>query len=501
MIKLKDLLKEVEAKKPEVQTVDLQSTTNAVLDFVSKNKTQLKKLAADCDYDGFYKLGFDKFPDAKQGDVAQAMNAAAMVEGWFTEEDVIEMPTEKDLEQAAFGDKKLQKGVDTAAYDKLAKLPKNPENIKEALKKKGKVVEMANTDASKVDSFLNSIKATIKNNNTKQQIQDFIMIARLDPYASFKSLLSDLLLFYNKNAEVLKLVKVALQTESIVNEDFADDVEAIKKAPLSTAVDKIRKLVQDPEFKDKIKAGELDGDTSDETISFGSGNVKCTKMFPTQAEIGFDNSLADICNDKYGAIDSAFSNPVLMPADPKKIPILTAKIGGNIAILDGHHRWSLCFMINPDAVMQCDIMETPSGYTAEDALKVMQLAIGAEAGKVITKPFNGKDLMAVSTNEVIKYITENIGEQEIATFTKYRKELNSKETIAAHVGEAHKKIIKMKGPFPRTIMPQAGDSGTNQVAVNNALEKGEINFNDPFKKESVNKRRDSMLKESIINLK
>ena len=59
----------------------------------------------------------------------------------------------------------------------------------------------------------------------------------------------------------------------------------------------------------------------------------------------------------------------------------------------------------------------------------------------------------------------------------------------------------MKGPFPRTIMPQAGDSGTNQVAVNNALEKGEINFNDPFKKESVNKRRDSMLKESIINLK
>jgi hypothetical protein len=255
-------------------------------------------------------------------------------------------------------------------------------------------------------------------------------------------------------------------------EDFKDDVEDIKKAPLATAVDKIRDLIKDPEFKDKIKAGELDGATSDETISFGSGNVKCTKMFPTQAEIGFDNSLADICNDKYGAIDSAFSNPVLMPADPKKIPILTAKIGSDIAILDGHHRWSLCFMINPDAEMECDIMETPSGYTAEDALKIMQLAIGAEAGKVVTKPFNGKDLMAVSTNEVIKYITENIGEKEIATFAKYRKELNSKEAIASHVGEAHKKIIKMKGPFPRTIMPQAGDSGTTQVAVNNAFQWG-----------------------------
>jgi hypothetical protein len=501
MIKLKDLLKEVEAKKPDAQITDLDSTTNAVLDFVSKSKTELKKLVSANDYDGFYKLGFDKFPAAKQGDVAQAMNAAAVAEGWFAAEDVPEMPTEKDLEQAAFGDKKLQKGVDTAAYDKLAKLPKNPENIKESFKKKGKLAEMANTESSKVDSFLNTIKSTIKNARTNQQIRDFIMIARLDPYASFKSLLSDLMVFYDKNTEVLKIVKVALQTESVVNEDFEDDVESIKKAPLATAVDKIRNLIKDPDFKDKIKAGEFDGAKIDEVVSFGSSNIKCTKMFPTQAEIGFDNSLADIVNDQYGAIDSAFTNPVLMPAAPKKIPILTARIGSDIAILDGHHRWSLCFMINPEAEMECDIMETPSGYTAEDALKIMQLAIGAEAGKVVTKPFNGKDLMAVATNEVIKYITENIGEKEIATFAKYKPELNSKETIAAHVGEAHKKIVNMKGPFPRTIMPQAGDSGTSQVAVNKALEKGEININAPFKKESVNKRRDSMLKESILNLK
>ena len=501
MIKLKDLLKEVETKKPEVQTVDLQSTTNAVLDFVSKNKTQLKKLAADCDYDGFYKLGFDKFPDAKQDDVAQAMNAAAMVEGWFTEEDIIEMPTEKDLEQAAFGDKKLQKGVDTAAYDKLAKLPKNPENIKEALKKKDKVVEMANTDSSKVDSFLNSIKATIKNNNTKQQIQDFIMIARLDPYASFKSLLSDLLIFYNKNSEVLKLVKVALQTESIVNEDFADDVEDIKKAPLATAVDKIRDLIKDPDFINKATSGEKDGANKDESISFSEGNISCLDMLPSQAEIGFGNSLADLCNDKHGAIDSAFSNPVLMPSKAGKIPVLTARIGSDIVILDGHHRWSLCFMINPDAKMKCDIMETPAGFKAADALKIMQLAIGVEAGKVVTNPFEGKDLMAVSTKEVIEYVTENIGEKEIATFTKYKPELNSKESIAKYIGESHKKIVAKKGPFPRIVMPQAGDSGASQDSVNKALEKGEINFNDPFKKESVNKRRDSMLKESIINLK
>jgi hypothetical protein len=136
MIKLKDLLKEVEAKKPDAQIIDLDSTTNAVLDFVSKSKTELKKLVSANDYDGFYKLGFDKFPEAKQGDVAQAMNAAAVAEGWFAAEDVPEMPTEKELELAAFGDKKLQKGVNTSDYDKKAKLPKNTENIKESFKKK-----------------------------------------------------------------------------------------------------------------------------------------------------------------------------------------------------------------------------------------------------------------------------------------------------------------------------------------------------------------------------
>jgi hypothetical protein len=284
-------------------------------------------------------------------------------------------------------------------------------------------------------------------------------------------------------------------------EDFKDDIENIKKAPLATAVDKIRDLIKDPEFIDKANSGDKDGANKDESISFSEGNPSCLKMLPTQAEIGFGNSLDDIVNDKYGAIDSAFSQPVKMPSPDGKVPVLTARIGSDIVILDGHHRWSLCFMINPDAEMACDIMETPAGFKAADALKIMQLAIGVEAGKVVTKPFEGKDLMATSTEEVIKYILDNIGEKEVAKFSKYKPELNSKEAIAKYIGESHKKIVKMKGPFPRTIMPQAGKSGTTQDTVNNALEKGEINFNDPYKKESVNKRLDSMLKESFIKIK
>jgi len=206
MIKLKSLLnlKEEEDKAP----ISVQDTIEA---FFTKNKSKLEKLSDDDDWDAFYELGFEAFPDMEEGDVAQAMNRAMLNSGWVENEDVAEMPTEKDLELAAFGDKKLQKGINTAEYDKLAKLPKNPENIKESFKKKGRVTEMANTESTKVDSFLGIIKSSVKSARVVQQVTDFINIARLDPYASYKSLLKDLLLFYKGNNEVYNIVQSGLQ--------------------------------------------------------------------------------------------------------------------------------------------------------------------------------------------------------------------------------------------------------------------------------------------------
>ena len=206
MIKLKSLLnlKEEEDKAP----ISVQDTIEA---FFTKNKSKLEKLSDDDDWDAFYELGFEAFPDMEEGDVAQAMNRAMLNSGWVENEDVAEMPTEKDLELAAFGDKKLQKGINTAEYDKLAKLPKNPENIKESFKKKGRVTEMATAESTKVDSFLGTIKSSVKSARVVQQVTDFINIARLDPYASYKSLLKDLLLFYKGNNEVYNVVQSGLQ--------------------------------------------------------------------------------------------------------------------------------------------------------------------------------------------------------------------------------------------------------------------------------------------------
>ena len=139
-------------------------------------------------------------------------------------------------------------------------------------------------------------------------------------------------------------------------------------------------------------------------------------------------------------------------------------------------------MINPDANLATTEMQMPTGATDEDALKIMQLAIAAKAGKLGSKAAPKPDLMTVSTQFVKDYIIENIQQEGIDAFAQFAPKelgLTTKEAIAEHIGEAHKTIKTRKGDFERPIMPQAGGAGTDQDTVNNLLKKGQINFDKP----------------------
>ena len=133
-----------EAKEEESK--DLISITDAVFDFFDKNKKKLEKLADEEEWDDFYDLAFEKFPEADQDDVAQAMNKAAMRAGWFENEIEDYRQSEKELDMMANGTKEQQKGIKMGDYDKKMKTPKasptelKPEELKklktESLKKK-----------------------------------------------------------------------------------------------------------------------------------------------------------------------------------------------------------------------------------------------------------------------------------------------------------------------------------------------------------------------------
>jgi hypothetical protein len=90
----------------------------------TSNKKKLEKLADEDSWDEFYELGFEKFPEADQDDVAQAMNTCAIAADWFENEIEDFRQTEKDLEMMAFGEKSQQKGVNMGDYTKKMKMPK-----------------------------------------------------------------------------------------------------------------------------------------------------------------------------------------------------------------------------------------------------------------------------------------------------------------------------------------------------------------------------------------
>ena len=147
MIKLKDLLNLKEA----VEKVKPEYTQEAVFKFFDKNKKKLKTLADENEWDEFYELAYMEFAEGDQDMIATAMNNAALQAGWFENNVEDYRQSETELDMMANGTKQQQKGVDTAAYDKKAKAPKNTkEDLVQPLKESKKKIEESEYQGRKV---------------------------------------------------------------------------------------------------------------------------------------------------------------------------------------------------------------------------------------------------------------------------------------------------------------------------------------------------------------
>ena len=114
---------------------------------------------------------------------------------------------------------------------------------------------------------------------------------------------------------------------------------------------------------DKVKAvlniGLKDGDMKDEVINVTATNIPVMKLIPTQSQIGLLDSigfLAFLCAPgKIGKKGESLDQLVKITSYLSSTPDL----GGSIVtangkyIIDGHHRWSGLYMVNPAASIPC----------------------------------------------------------------------------------------------------------------------------------------------------
>ena len=290
-----------------------------------------------------------------------------------------------------------------------------------------------------------------------------------------------------------------------LDEAPVDDFLAKKDASLPDFVSTLKTVAGDDDFRAVAGGGKGDGNPNDEVVQIERTSVKAISLLPTQAEIGLDASLKDQMNNKYNAAEAALGiagTPIIMPAPPPGPPPPILVFNGKF-ILDGHHRWSQVAMMNPDGEVAIDNMTSPAIKDNEQAIKVMQLAIAAKAGNVVTKPFEGSNLMKLSEEDIKNYVLKNIQDNVLQLLVQANKiESPDKQAAANYIGENFKLVARNPGPFSREkSMPQAGKSGVPQDDVNKALARGEINFLEPKKGDkpaaSPGNRKEELVPESV----
>lgn len=143
--------------------------------------------------------------------------------------------------------------------------------------------------------------------------------------------------------------------------------------------------------------------------------------------------------------------------------ILTADNGQYV--LDGHHRWSTVFIMNPNArIASVDIGYVPN---AQDGLKETQLAIAAQLGYLPFKVVDGNNLFTVDEttfkDTVAQYITTGPDGgapvmQAFATYKNLQDMTAVQNYLWANVLQMRQNNLYVVGATARTFMPQPVDN-------------------------------------------
>jgi len=299
--------------------------------------------------------------------------------------------------------------------------------------------------------------------------------------------------------EAVRLQKLAgILKEDEIQDKLDDLSSAFQKSSVEDYVNLLKKYQTDPKVLAALKAGVTDGKPEDEKFTVAGGSLPVKNLKPTQNEIGAAESLLNICTDPYKSLDSFLNGN----ADVGKDPIIT--YNGEF-VLDGHHRWSQVYAANPDA--KVPVLNVTGKVDPKDILKAVHTAIAVDAGgtKTIAANLKAGNLLTYTPDKTKETVKSNLTDNARDVWKKHGLESDDAiaNKIASNVAEMLSKS-KPEGWAPkRDSMPQPGHSGSENWGAE--MTKGAVNLITPktsdVKKESITKKLDSMLKETIIKLK
>ena len=251
------------------------------------------------------------------------------------------------------------------------------------------------------------------------------------------------------------------------------------KSPYKEFVAKLQKSIKDPKFAKFLDMGLEDGSTTDDVVKVGQADIPVKDLQPTQSQIGLADSLGYLSEKApQGAADLA------------KGAVKPANIGGRIItangkyVVDGHHRWSQIYLINPEATVPAINFEV-GGFldSPEGVLKLAHLSIAAVDDDVPLKQADSAtDIYKTGgKRDQIKKILSQTVSDEMAQVLAPEYRVKTKEQVIDKIADNAEALHKntaasaAKGPI-RGLMPQTAEKSpeTNKMA---AISKGSVNWN------------------------
>lgn len=259
-------------------------------------------------------------------------------------------------------------------------------------------------------------------------------------------------------------------------------------------------------------SGQLDGESGDDQFSVGNDDIACSELYPTQNEVGVDGSLSFPLGWAAGAQNGAKAFIYAMNDEPKKINKAPIVVFQGKFVIDGHHRWSSTYCMNPNAVMQTVNLKNSAIEDPKQVLKAVQVAIAKEIGKVPMSKAEGENLFNVDLKTLKKMLQEKIPNEwyplvaaDQATMNKLELEKGNEKGLRAKILEWIPRNVEMlqdnagtvaSNYGPRTTMPQT-DNAKNWISN---LESGKIDVAPPYVGDVSNpksKRFTGAVKESL----
>ena len=246
-------------------------------------------------------------------------------------------------------------------------------------------------------------------------------------------------------------------------------------------IEQLGDISSDSKVKAVLLGGLYDGQIKDDKLNIKDITTKTSTFKPTQREIDLEASLKWIGK-----------NPENISNILKGSSVGPEYFGGNEIVsangeylIDGHHRWSQIYFINPDTKIKT--VDLPIQNPIK-ALKSSQIAIAGLSGKVLTKKVSAENnIFVMSLNKIRNEIPKHLTSQFYREFYKYDpNKFKTRNDVDNHI---YKNIIRLREEnkpatkIHRGEMPQYDSVGVKPIE--NAFKKGLININPPYIKPRV----------------